>query len=76
MSLGKLITYRGQDSRSLLWGVTEVMYTKHNINGVKYIFPKEEIILLPLLLVLRTVLVIEPPETIGTMVAKTDKNDW
>lgn len=54
---------------------TGVMYTKHNINGVRYIFPKEEMILLPLLLVLRTVLVIEPQETIGTMVAKTDKND-
>lgn len=45
MSLGKLITYREQDSRSSLQTVLGVMFTKHNINTVKNNLPIEEKIL-------------------------------
>lgn len=45
VSLGKLITYREQDSRSSLQTVLGVMYTKHNINTVKNNLPIEEKIL-------------------------------
>lgn len=48
-----------------------VRYTKHNIKGVKYISPKEEMILESF----STQDSSGHEETIGIMVAKTDKND-